>query len=162
MRAARRACPLHSGPDSGSGAAQPGLPLGFAQAGQHFQQFGLPVAGHPRDAQNFTRADGKADLAQAFHALRIDKPQPVHAQHLVTRLRLRFFHAQQYLAAYHQFRKLGRAGVGGFARGNDLSAPHHADLICYIHDFPQFVRDQDDRFALLFQPAQDAEQVVGL
>lgn len=39
---------------------------------------------------------------------------------------------------------------------------HNADVIGLLHDLAQFVGDQDDGFALLFEAVQDAEEVVGL
>ncbi len=72
------------------------------------------------------------------------------------------FDLQQDLAAHHQLGQLLGAGLGGLDRADHRAAPHDADVVGRLHDLAQLVGDQDDRLALLLQPFQDAEQVVGL
>ena len=71
-------------------------------------------------------------------------------------------HLQQHLAAHHQLGQRLGAGLGGLDRGHHGAAPHDADIVGRLHDLAQLVGDQDHGFSLIFQPFENAKQMVRL
>ena len=131
-------------------------------AAQNLQQFRLPVAGDPGNPQDLATANLETDALQPLDTILVGDAQVLDLKHLAIGRGRRLAHAQKYLAADHHLGQLFRIGVFRLDRGGHLAPPHHADGIRHFHDLAQFVGDQDDGFALIPEPAQDAEQVVGL
>ncbi len=78
-------------------------------ATQNFQQFRLPIARHPGDAQNFSGTQREAHILQPRDPGIIHYIQAGDLQHLMFGLRWRFIHPQQNLPPNHQFRQIFRA-----------------------------------------------------
>ena len=143
-------------------AVQPHHAGAMGNAAQHFQEFRLAISGHPGNPQNLARADMKADAFQALDVLIVTQPQVFDLQHHAAGPGGALLDLEQHLAPHHQLGQLLGAGVAGRNRRHHGAAPHHRHRVSGIHDLVQLVGDQDDGLALLFQPAQDAKQMVGL
>ena len=165
MGDARSAARLAVGPLARQGqfSALHGDPAGAARhAAKSRQQFRLPIARHPGNAKDFPRADVKADPFQPLHPVIVLHAQVLHRQNHIAGRGRGLGHLQQNLAAHHQLGQRLGAGLGGFHRGHHRAAPHDADIVGRLHDLAQLVGDEDHRLALIFQPPQDAKQMVRL
>ena len=138
------------------------LGAGVGITAQDLHQLGLAVAADPGDAQDLARAHGQVDAAQPFHPGPVHHPQAGDFQHRGAGPGRRLVHAQQHLAPHHQLGQLLGRGPGGAQRCHHFAPPHDRHVVGDLHDLAQLVGDDDDRLALFAQPAQDAEQVVGL
>ena len=138
------------------------LRAGFGIAAQYLQQLRLAVSGDAGDADDLAGADVQIDAAQPLDAVGIDHAQAAHLQHRGAGPGGGLVDAQQHLAPDHQLGQRGGVRLGGFDRGHHLAAPHDRNIVGDLHDLAQLVGDQDDGFAFVPQPAQDAKQVIGL
>jgi hypothetical protein len=84
-----------------------GAALRGDHAAEDLQQFGLPVAGNPRDAEDLARPDLEGHALHPFHPVAHDA-QVVDLQHHVAGVGGGLFHAEEHLAPHHhlgQFRR---------------------------------------------------------
>ena len=81
----------------------------FFIAAKHFEQFGLPVAGHACDPKDFTSTHVEADVFDAVHAFFIGDIQVLYIENDVPHLGWRFLNLKRNFPANHQFGQLLRA-----------------------------------------------------
>ena len=103
----------------------------------------------------------KADPLEAVYTLFVSDVEVLDFKDLAPNLRRGLVDTQQDLAPDHEFGQFGRAGVRCLDRRGHFTPPHDADGIGDFHDFPQFVGNQDDGFALALEVFEDSEQVIG-
>ena len=80
-------------------------------------------------------------------------------QHRVARFGIRFFDPQQHVAPDDHPRQILRACFRSFDIADRFAVAHHGDVIRNLQHFVEFVRDDDDRFALFAHPAQNIEKI---
>ena len=132
------------------------------EPGQRLQQLALAVAGHPGDADDLARPHRERDLAHPRRPPRVTNAQALDREQRPARPCRSLFDPEQHPPPHHQLGELRDGGPRGVAMGHHRALTHDRDPIRHRHDLPQLVGDQDDRLALGREPAQDAEQVVGL
>ncbi len=62
----------------------------------------------------------------------------------------------------HQLGQVVLVRLGRDPRADDLAAPDDRDPVGDLEDLVQLVADEDDRVALVGQPTQDREDLLGL
>src|SRR5437764_8059273 len=72
-----------------------------------------------------------------------------------------FIDAQQYLASDHHACNFCLIGVFGDKVACIFAAPEDGDIVREFQHLAQFMGDEDNGFALLYQAAQDAEEFKG-
>ena len=134
----------------------------LANAGDRFQQFGLAIARHSGNADDFAGAQVERDIIDHGDATAIAHRQVFDRKLDLARIGLALFDPQQHAASHHQLGQFLDRGFPGFARRHHLAAAHNGHLVGDRHDLAQLVGDEDDGLALILQLAKDAEQVIGL
>ena len=134
--------------------------VGCEQAGQHIQQFALPVARDTGDADDLTGVQLQRHIGQALHPQRIDDTQALGLQEHGTGLGRGAFAAQVDAPAHHGFGQAVDAGVGDGAVQHHLAATHHGHGVAQRHDLLELVRDEQDGRAARAQAAQRGEERV--
>ena len=129
------------------------------QAGERFDQFGLPIALHARNPQNFTLAHIERDTAHRFQPALVMDNEIFNLEDIFLRFCRSFFHSKDHFAPDHHGRQLMLAGLRRRGRAHHLPAAHHGDAVGNCQHFLELVGDEDDRNAPLGQLAHDAEQV---
>ena len=135
---------------------------GVCIAAQYFEQFGLAVACNAGNAQNFACAHFKRNTFEPFDTFFVGQAEVFDLKNWLAGFGFFLVNLKQDLAAHHHLRQPLRAGLGRLHSRRHLAAPHHRDGVGGIHDFAQFMRDEDDCFALGPQVVEDAEEVIGL
>ena len=132
-----------------------------ADTGKHLEQLALPVPGDSGDADDLARPDGEARGLDPIHTLGIDDCEAIDLQNRLADLRLRLVHAQQHLAADHQFGQFLGAGLCRLPVSDHFAKAHHRYAVGGGQDLAQLVGDQDDGDTALPERVQDLEQPVG-
>ena len=143
-------------------AVQPDRPGRGHDAAEDGEEFGLTVPGDTGDAEDLPLADGEGDTLDPLHLVLVHDAEVFDLKDDAAGIGGAFGDVQQDLAPDHQLGQLLRVGFGGLDRRRHLAAPHDRHRVGDLHDLAQLVGDEDDGLALLLQPAQDAEEVVGL
>ncbi|MNE59414.1 hypothetical protein D3C80_1545070 [compost metagenome] len=118
---------------------------------QHFHQFGTTRAHQARHTQDFTLAQRKGNIVDAWTA------QVVHLQTDITR---RFIQPRILifkLAPHHHFDQRIFGQRGHFALGNKLPVAEHGNVIANLENLFHAVRDINNATSLRFQLADNAE-----
>src|SRR5579859_2607260 len=133
----------------------------LAHSGQGLDQFGLTVPLHTRDSQDFARAHIKADTMQRFKVAVRARVYIFDVQHYRAGPRGSLVDTQQNLATDHQTRDFCLVGLASDQFARVLATAQHRDIVGQLKYFAQFMGDKNNGLALLYQPTQHPEQLVG-
>ena len=122
-------------------------------AGDGGQQFRLPVARNPGNADDFAGAHRQADRLHAVDPAPVGDGQVVDLQHRLRRLGRFLVDAEQDLPADHQLGQLLLVGICRRHGAHDCALAHDGDVVSDGHDLPKLVGDQQHRFALVAHTA---------
>ena len=144
-------------------AAQHDLALVWAaQPGDGFFQLGLPVAGHPGDAQDLAAAHLEAHPAQRGQAAVVVGVQVLDARRGSAGCAGPFAHQQDTSRPTIMRARSCSSVPAGRHRADHMAIAQHGDAVAGGQHLAQLVRDEDDRFAFAGQAAQDVQQIAPL
>ena len=126
--------------------------------GNRFQKFFLSAAGYARNAQNFARFRRKRYVVQYLHALVVFQIQPFYFQPVFGVDGRASFYVQRYFFTHHKFGEFVFVGVFRFYRAYGFALSQHRHAIGNRQHFVEFVRDDDNRLAVLFHLTQHGKQ----
>ena len=125
-------------------------------------QFLLPVAAHPRDAQDLSGVHCQGDLLERRQSLVVGHAQPLDLQDgFGPRLFLLAADAKG-LAADHHPGQFPLRRLRGVHCANDFAVAQDSDPVADGHHLVQFMGDKDDREPAFPQPLQRVEECLYL
>ena len=120
----------------------------------------LAIAIDAGNANDLSGMHIQAYAPDLFLSYLVARVEAVYAQHRAPTLDGHPVSTQVHIAAHHE---AGQLLLGGLSRRHgayDPPVPHHRHAIRKLHDFLKLVRHNDDRAALVSQPAKDGEELV--
>ena len=125
-----------------------------------FQQFLLPRAGNPSNAQDFPAIDIKGNMIQLQQALFIANRRIPDLHPQLRLLRLRPVNIQGHSPAHHHIGHLRGIGFFGDQRADIPPRAKHRHLVGQSFHFVQLVRNDHDGFPVVPHIPQHREKLV--
>ena len=135
---------------------------GWTQAGNRLHQFRLSVAVYTGYADNLSLMDLKGKILQPQRAQRVFDVESLYPENAGAGLLRLFFQMERHLPPHHFVRHFLRTGI---RHGNGIHhrAPTNDDTpVGGLLDLLQLVGDENDRFSLPGQVADDLHQLINL